>query len=378
MKGWFRYLLCVFACLPLCASASGYCARIPYTEAIGKMIVEVRVNGKPGRFLFDTGAPVCLTHAFAAGMELETLGVVKTQDSNGAVSENRVVLLNSLAAGGVNFTQVQAAMLEEGNMIERFGVDGILGYSLFGDKVVEIDSRKKQIAIAGSEDYFELNPAQAMPMITDTRVPLVVVKLSGEALDTVMFDSGAGGFFDLSERTYRRLQSEKAWILLSRGRGVLSLGAGGLEENALKYRVKIPLLTIGSGQFANVVTQTTAGNDSRLGSGLLNYGSVVLDYRKGLFYYRPYEEAVKEMFRKDWNVVITAMNDELKAGFVWESMWGELKGGEKVVEVNGKRFDKVDVWQAMTTDLVGLSGEEAEIVVVDETGKEKKLVIRKE
>ena len=37
---------------------------------------------------------------------------------------------------------VQGMIMEEGNMVESFGVDGILGYSLFGDKIVEIDSGK--------------------------------------------------------------------------------------------------------------------------------------------------------------------------------------------------------------------------------------------
>lgn len=84
------------------------------------------------------------------------------------------------------------------------------------------------------------------------------------------------------------------------------------------------------------------------------------------------------MNRKEWNVVITVMDNELKAGFVWESMWKDLQGGEKIIAVNGKRFDKVDAWQAMTTDLIGLSEEQAEIVVIGENGKEKKLIIRKE
>lgn len=202
--------------------------------------------------------------------------------------------------------------------------------------------------------------------------------MNGQAVDTVMLDSGAGGFYDLSEKTYRRLQDSGAWTLLSRGYGILSLAAGGLEQRALKYKVKIPLFTVGKEQFANVVTKTTSGRDSRLGAEFLRSGIVTVDYRKGLLYYRAYGEGVKNREEKDWNVVITVMDNELKAGFVWESMWPELKGGEKIVEVNGKRFDKVDAWKAMTTGLVGLSGEQAEIVVVGQDGREKKLTIRRE
>lgn len=374
----FEYLLVVLLCIPGTTFATGYCARIPYTMSGGKMVVKAEVNGKQGNFIFDTGAPVCLTCSFALGLELDTLGEVRCQDSNGSLVDNRVVMLNRFRVGGVDFMNVQGMVMVEGNMMERFGVDGIVGYSLFGDKIVEIDARKKQITIAGSKEYFSLDTAGAVPMLLDSRVPLIEVKLSGKAVDTVMLDCGAGGFFDLSEKAYRRLQTEDVWTLLGRGRGILSLGAAGLEKFSLKYRVKIPEFTVGKGQFTDVVTKTTSGNDSRLGAEFLDYGIVTIDYRKRMLYYRPFEEGIKNMNRKEWNVIITVMDDELKAGFVWESMWKDLKGGEKIVAVNGKRFDKVDAWQAMTTDLVGLSGEQAEIVVIDENGKEKKLIIRKE
>mgnify|MGYP002542917669 FL=1 len=374
----FKYLLAVLLCIPGTTFATGYCARIPYTMSGGKMVVKAEINGKQGNFIFDTGAPVCLTYSFALGLELETLGKVRCQDSNGSLVDNRVVMLNCFRVGGIDFMGVQGMIMEEGNMVESFGVDGILGYSLFGDKIVEIDSRKKQITIAGNGEYFSLDTTAAIPMLLNSRVPLIEVKLSGRTVDTVMLDCGAGGFFDLSEKTYNRLQAEEVWTFLGRGRGILSLGAAGLEKFSLKYRVRIPGFTVGKGRFSDVVTKTTSGNNSRLGAEFLDYGIVTIDYRKRILYYRPFEEKVKNMNRKEWNVVITVMDNELKAGFVWESMWKDLQGGEKIIAVNGKRFDKVDAWQAMTTDLIGLSEEQAEIVVIGENGKEKKLIIRKE
>lgn len=374
----FNYLLWVLLYIPSAVSASGYCARIPYTVSGGKMMVKVAINGKPGNFIFDTGAPVCLTHSFCAGLNPEILGTVKTQDSNGRLADQQVVQLNNFQLGGVSFLNVQGAVLEEKNAIEQFGVDGIVGYTLFGDKIVEIDTRKKQITIAGQEDYFDLNPAEAIPLLPGSRTPLIEVHLTGEATDTVMIDSGDGSFFNLSEKTYRRLQAGNHWKLLSRGYGILSLGATGLEKSTLKYRVRIPEFSVGKGLFSDVVTHTTSGWRSRLGAEFFNYGTVTINYPKQTLYYHPYNEHPKNMNRKDWNVVITVMDNELKAGFVWESMWKKLKGGEKIVAVNGKRFDQVDAWQAMTTDLVGLHGEEAEIIVIDENGKEKKLIIKRE
>lgn len=373
-----KWILLVCLYVQIEAVSAQYCAKIPYTESGGKMMVKVKVDGVDGNFIFDTGAPVCLTHRFATRVKTEMAGEVKTQDSNGGIINSKVVVLPGLLLGGVEFSNVQAVVMDQGNMVENFGVDGIVGYTLFGDKIVEIDSRKKCITIAGNEDFFSLNPAWAMPMLPGVRAPLIVVGLNGQAQDTVMFDSGAGGFYDLSEKTYRRLESADAWILLGRGHGILSLGAGGLEDRTLKYRVRIPTFTLGIGKFTRVVSVTTSGADSRLGAALLNFGSVTIDYRTRKFYFQPYGNAAVDMDQKDWNVVITVMDNELKAGFIWESMWDQLDGGEKIVEVNGKRFDKVDAWQAMSTNLVGLSGEKAELIVLDKEGKEKKVTISKE
>ena len=83
----FKYLLAVLLCIPGTTFATGYCARIPYTMSGGKMVVKAEINGKQGNFIFDTGAPVCLTYSFALGLELETLGKVRCQDSNGSLVE---------------------------------------------------------------------------------------------------------------------------------------------------------------------------------------------------------------------------------------------------------------------------------------------------
>ena len=74
-----------------------YCADIPYTESGGKLTVTASVNGKTGRFIFDTGAPCTLTHSFAEGMELPEIGSVRTIDANGRTAENGVVEIESLS-----------------------------------------------------------------------------------------------------------------------------------------------------------------------------------------------------------------------------------------------------------------------------------------
>ena len=374
------FRLCIIAAI-LCLASNNlpaqYCAEIPYTVVGGKLTVDVVLNGRPGHFIFDTGAPVCLTHTFSQGLELPFLGTVPMMDSNGNIFESPVVEVGTLFVGGVTFTQPQALIMEEGNIVEQFGVDGIVGYTLFSDKVVRIDSRRKIITITGDASRFDLDAETAIPLLSCVSAPYFEVNLNGQA-DTVMLDTGAGGFYDLSARTYDRLRDSGAWDLLSRGRGSLSLSAAGLEPASLKYRVCIPRFSVGDALFTRVTATTTTGYDSRLGGAFLATGIVTIDYPNARLYYEPYADRPVDRYVKEWNVVVTAADGMLKAGFVWESMWDRLDGGEKVVEINGRRFDKVDAWEAMTTNLAGLSGDEAEIVVLDKSGNEKKLKIRRE
>ena len=80
-------------------------------------------------------------------------------------------------------------------------------------------------------------------MLLNSRVPLIEVKLSGRTVDTVMLDCGAGGFL-ICRKNIQSFTNGGSLDLLGRGRGILSLGAAGLEKFFLKYRVRIPGLLL--------------------------------------------------------------------------------------------------------------------------------------
>lgn len=374
-KLFFNVLLGLLLCCITDDCAAQFCARVPYRIEGEKIMLRAKVNGVEGNFIFDTGAPVCLSRTFAGKLGLSGGKEISFQDSNGQSSTGEVLVLEALTLGNVTFSQVECALFEEGSMIESFGVDGVIGYTLFGDKIVEINSRTNQITVSDNPDYFSLNPVWANRMLPGNFVPWLEVKLGDHQADTVMFDSGAGGFYEISEKSFRRIKNSDAFRVLDKGHGILSLGAAGLEDKTTKYRIEIPDFYLGNKKFKRVTSITTQG-DSRLGSEVLKYGVVTIDYPQHKLYLQPFSTEVPDMYRKEWNVVITVMDNHLTAGFIWESMQDQLEGGEKIVEINGKRFDKVDAYQAMTTNMIDLSGGKAEIVVIDKkSGKERKVEI---
>lgn len=359
-----------------------YVAKIAFEETRGKIIVPVTINGVQGKFLFDTGAPVCVTEKFASLTGIKALSTNKFEDSNGQVITNSVTIIEKIDLGGVQFSRVESVILGNENPVNQFGIDGIIGYTLFGASIVGIDYKEKQITITNSHEIAGINSMGVpTPLLPGQFVPVMSVNIGKNAVDTVMFDSGASEIYKPSVAAFTRLKNEDGALnVLQKGRGFTSMGAAGVEQASEKYRLNISSLTIGEATFANLITENNSGSISRIGSGLLRFGTVVIDYITKNFYYKPHiQSPIQVPPRPEWDVVITALNDELIIGFVWgEEKQKKANIGDKIVEINGIAYDKVDTYKAITTNLINLSGSEADIVVQDrKTGELHKMKIRK-
>lgn len=374
------FLICF---IPGCGIAqtrhSGFYQEIPYETLNNKIIIQAEVEGIKGKYLFDTGAPVCITYSrMQKGPEKEVI-LQRVKDAHNNETTFQQITLQSIKLDSINFKDIPALVFDEGNPLEYFGVDGIIGSSLFPDAVVRLDPRRKVLTIASDTGRMGLNPRNAMDMDRDEQnIPYIMVGLSRELREQVMFDTGSSSFYEMNEPIYHKIANAQGIVTLSKGNGVLSMGIGGMEKKSDKYRVRVDSMSLGTALFTNVITVTENAFSSRIGNGLLKYGSVTLDFPGNKFYFVPNDTVPVDLDYKSWNVEVIASGDSLIAGFIWQSMAGQLQGGEKVVAINGKRYDKVDPAKALTTSLLRIEGEEAVITVIDKNGQEKTLTIRKE
>lgn len=359
--------------------AQDYHVELPFEYVRNTIIIHAQIDGIEGRYIFDTGAPVCLTHSRAEKYQNTEFTEQKITDAHGQESVFKQMELKSVSLGEINFRNVPALVLNAGNPMECYGVDGVIGSSLFPYTVVRIDAKKQTLTLAAKADRFSLNLRTVQPMETNKQnIPFVRLNLGNGHLEKVMFDTGASDFLGMTEAGYAALQAQHSVVTLDSGYGVLGMGVGGVEKADRKYRVKIPDVRLGLGKFINVITGTIQGAVSLLGAEVLKYGVVTLDFPGHKFYFEPYEPLAVDLDRKVWNVAVTVSGDTLIAGFVWDSMKGKLQGGEKVVSINGKRFDRIDPCEALTSPLIKMEGDEAIITIIDSLGKEKNLTIRKE
>lgn len=375
------YILYFISCTFLLAaplSLHAWRMTTPYAIENGKMLVRASVNGVEGRFLLDTGAPCSITHSFAQRAGVRAGQTTQVYDSNGNIAQTEIVDLPDLRLGGFTFSRLQAMKLPEANMIEQFGVDGIVGYNLMRQGIVKFDGRAHQFTLTNDTTGLGMDINTAIILADDPYSTLVPIRLAG-VIDTVMFDTGALDFYEMSSRFYARVQADTTHFRpLATGSGILSLGAAGLEAESVKHRLLIPNGFIGNTPFHNITTITTDAIDSRIGSNILLYADVIIDYANQLFYYQPHQAATEpiNVYQPEWDVVLTVMDNHLVAGMVWSNAKGNIRSGDRVVAIGSERIDQVDMRVATTQGLPGLKPEGTQITFVNgRTGKEETMKI---
>ena len=375
-------MLLLFLIFPRFGWSQGqqFYVEIPYEEVRNQVVLKATVEGVEGRYILDTGAPSCITYSRfmkCADKQVTEKGIV---DAHGQQSSMRQAMMNSFVVGHVNIEKLPVLVMEEGHLIELFDVDGIIGNNILSFMVVRIDSKRKVVIFTNTAESFNISPRNLIKIVPNKqRQVFLDIHLGNGATEQIMFDTGSGTFYELNEPSYDALKECSSMELLSTGFGALGVGAAGMEQASKKYRVKVREMKIGTGKFSNVTTSTMVGPCSRIGAKLLDYGIVTIDYPNGYFYFEPFEAEPVDMYRKSWNADITLGGNELIIGCVWDSMRKVLQGGEQVVEINGKRFGKVDPKEVLTSSsFMKMEGEESTIVVIGKDGKEKKVILKQE
>ena len=353
---------------------------VPYTIERQKMMVRAKVGSQVGNFVLDTGAPCTLTNAFAKRAGITGGQLMSFSDSNGLPIRMRVTSLNNLVLGGINFMELQAVVLEPGNIMEQMGADGIIGYNLLRQGIVKFDSRQHLFILTDQRDSLNLDYNYCSELLPNSYVPLIPIRL-GTQVDTVMFDSGAESLYEMSTTSYRRMQSDTTSIrVLGHGFGTLSAGAGGIEAQSEKWRLLAPTMYVGAAPFARVTTITTDADDSRIGFPLLYYGDVVIDYEDGFFYFMPHDAShTPDVYEPDWNVVPVFNGQHIVAGIVWNADAAGIQSGDRIVAFGNQRIDQTDMRTATMQGGFNLSPEGTTITYFNaRTQREEQVRIRME
>ncbi|MFD1615125.1 retropepsin-like aspartic protease [Gelatiniphilus marinus] len=339
-------------------TTKNYYTEIPYEDVNGKLIIPVTIKNKTYRFLFDTGAPNLISTKVKKDLNINSDNEISVSDANSTKEKMGIATLPYFTLGNITFKNTTALVYNDADnfLFNCLKIDGIIGSNVLKKSIVQISSKKNLIIITNSRKKLNLKKQNAskLKLVGGQKSPYIPIKLIGEKSLTeyVLFDTGASGFYDLCLKHYKTFKPHKVINTLSEAKGAANIGLFGVEGVQNQYRVKIPKLSINGTHFNNVITVTESDNNSRVGSELLDYGDVTLDFKNKKIYFHPFETELN-LDEKLLGFKPTLNNKKLIVGFVWdEALKDKIAYGDQIIEVNGINFESINICDFITKESI--------------------------
>lgn len=250
---------------------------IPIDLSTRHVALEVFVDGQgPFPFNLDTYAvtTACVDLGFAERMGFEKVGQVWNSDGSGKHVQRDIVLVPELRVGGVTFTDVRA-LADDYSWVptsEGGSIDGLLGYHLFRDLLLEIDYPRQRVilreGVLSAEDPHTVWH-DALRQRPD--LPLQV----GDQRLIVGIDSGASSAIALPESFLDRLELLEPATVVGRAKTVYS------EEDVLTGVLSEALILAGHEHERVKASFSVLFGKPLIGHELLSQYSVTFDQRNG-------------------------------------------------------------------------------------------------
>lgn len=360
-------------------TSKNYYAEIPYESINGKIFINAEIAGKKHRFLFDTGAPVSISKELAIELNARVLHKDLMADANLNRDSVTAVEVNDLNLGGIIFNQIPATTLIP-DFYKCMSIEGVIGSNLLRNSIVSIVSNRHIIIFTDQKNKLNLKSKNSAPLVTNMGLqsdPKIKILIAGKVYLGISFDTGDNQFLRASDEMVNMIKKYNVFDTLTTGYGASTIGAMGLQKNTDKYLLKIPFFTVGNGKFNNLMFESNKVAIPAIGSKLLDYGTVTLDFINSKFYFDA-NEAVNEVGEKQWPIRPTFINDKLSVGLIWQKAAGQVSVGDQIIAI-----DEVDYTQFKLCDLINtkpiLEGKETAVLTIkDAKGAIKKVIIKKE
>jgi hypothetical protein len=261
--------------------------QIPLTQTKNGIHEMVTIRGQKFNFIFDTGAPLCISKTLQEKYKFPVIDTAQLSDSNNKHDTTFIVQVDTISFGGMVFVNIPAVVLDFGNSpIKDQSIQGLLGSNVVRFLAVKFDLKNKLITFTNDNSKLDLETHSDSPLIIDKQSDAyMVIKLNNTFTDTAHFDSGMGGLYHMNLTTSEKYINSftKKVILKSKTkhaqRGMLG---DGVPEEQLK--LKVQQMYIGRVTLENKKILTTPAK-SRIGRELLNYGILVLDYKNSRYWF---------------------------------------------------------------------------------------------
>ncbi len=146
-----RYLLVPFLLVALVASAVDVSLPLTFCREQNAMTVTVEVNGKPHRFIVDTGAELTIVSHEVVGLSLVDLREAAFSQSGPGLKGDAIFVRANLRLGNRTWQERLIVAMDLQAVRSRYGkdVDGLLGQDLLREfSSVKVDFKNRQLVLA--------------------------------------------------------------------------------------------------------------------------------------------------------------------------------------------------------------------------------------
>jgi predicted aspartyl protease len=299
--GWFsssiRWALGVVVALTAgCGGGVGVVravdVQVPMTLYSKHVVVDVRINGEPARFLLDSGASHnTVTEQLATRLQLKRSDKAATGSGAGGNYEAYWVALDDLRVGNESnqaSRQNQIAFIVP--VPADFTYDGILGTAFLEAFVVTVDYTAKTVRLQSRDVFTPPKGAAVIPMQRLGNLITVQAQVAGHT-GTCQIDTGASNAVTIMRPAVERLGLRSAFS--PSVRALTGRSAGGDVRGDM---VRVPEVAIGPFVLRQVVTELSLAEAGlfatpallcNLGGEVWRRFTVTLDYGGQQLYLAP-------------------------------------------------------------------------------------------
>lgn len=354
---------------------------IPYESENGKIFIRAEIAGKQHRFLFDTGAPVSISKALAAELNSKTLTKILLGDAFSHHDSTAIVEVNDLKLGELLFDHVPA-ICGQPDFFDCYHIDGAIGSNLLRNCIVSIAPDRQVIIVTDQKEKLNLKSKNSKPLITTIGLqssPFISILLKGkrDVEVSIEFDTGDKEFFRLEDRLMNMLAKYAVFDTLASGFGADKMSVFGLQDKGKKYLLKVAPITICNGTFTNLVIESNPNAQPSIGSGLLNYGTVTLDFIHHKFYFDA-RQPLNDLAEKHWPFGTVFINNKLLIGVVYPKAAGQLVSGDQIIAVDDRDLSHLQLCDLINSRPIADGKETVVLTLKDAQGGIKKVMVKKE
>lgn len=322
-------------------SKQNFCDTIPIDYRDGLILLRVNIGGRDFLMNLDTGR----AQGVAFNSELSRTGrnvgnVVMTGDEGErdtiAVTQLPEMRLGSLAISGY--------VMKEGRQRPAPYCDGTLGFDLIGQGLkAKIDVRRRQLILTDRPGQLRHEEGYEAKYKLRYWLPYVYVSPFMRHTDMAVFDTGSRDLFTMSytsfeEHAYKSKQVNAQ--VEERAKGSFDADGDGVAETLRMAFLNLDRLKWDDFSFLKVHAITTE-KASRIGSAILDYGTVTIDPFRSRIKFMPYtkgESVVVDNEPKD--AAYVSIRGKAVVGFIRKksnAYKAGLRQGDRIEAINGRR-----------------------------------------